>query len=80
MEQSYNDNKYFKSPRVKMFYVSYNDYLNQDAESLEQEINEWLKTNEQKIEVVDIKYTTTYDGDFNGFSACIFYNLFSNNS
>lgn len=42
MEQSYNENKYFKSPRVKMFYVSYNELLSQDAESLEKDINEWL--------------------------------------
>ncbi len=76
MEQTYNDNKYFKSPRVKIFYVDYNDELEQDAESLEQEINEWLKAHEKKIDVIDIKYITTYDGSRNGFSACIFYTLF----
>lgn len=40
MEQTYNDNKYFKSPRVKIFYVDYNNQFDQDAVSLEQEINE----------------------------------------
>ena len=75
MEKFYNMNECFDSPRVKFFFESENQYLSEDLESIENQMNEWLKEHEKKIKVIDIKYTTTYDGEFNGFSACIFYNL-----
>ena len=75
MEKFYNMNECFDSPSVKFFFESENQYLSEDLESIETQMNEWLKEHEKKIKVIDIKYTTTYDGESNGFSACIFYNL-----
>lgn len=75
MEKFYNINESFDSPRVKFFFESSNEYLSEDLDSIENQMNEWLKEHEKKIKVIDIKYTTTYDGECNGFSACIFYNL-----
>ena len=74
MEKFYNMNECFDSPRVKFFFESSYE-LKESLDSIEEQMNEWLKEHEKKIKVIDIKYTTTYDGDINGFSACIFYNL-----